>query len=173
MITDTLAEGRARSLTLLDKVRFLPPLVARVALGVVFLSTGWAKLHDLGKVTDFFTHLGIPASAFNAALVAYTETLCGALLLFGLATRLACVPLFVTMVVAIVTAKLGEVHVLPDLFGLVEFTYLGLLLFVAVHGPGAFSVDVAIADALERHVPTSSALSTPSGRIRALRHRHA
>jgi putative oxidoreductase len=173
MITHSLAEGRARSLALLDKARWLPPLVTRVTLGVLFLSTGWSKLHDLDKVTGFFTELGIPAPAFNATLVAYTETICGILLLLGLATRLACVPLFITMVVATVTAKLGQVHSLPDLFGLVEFTYLGLLLFIGVYGPGAFSVDVAIARALEQHVATAPARRVESPFFRPLRHRHA
>ena len=44
------------------------------------------------------------------------------------------------MLVAIVTAKRSEVHGLPDLFGLVEWTYLVLLTWLAVAGPGKASL---------------------------------
>jgi putative oxidoreductase len=49
------------------------------------------------------------------------------------------------MVVAILTAQLGQVHGVADLFGLVEFAYLAVLVWLAVAGPGALSVDHAIA----------------------------
>src|SRR5437763_12646395 len=99
----SLASVRARAVDLLSNVSWLPPLFARLTLGVVFVSSGWGKVHDLGKVTQFFTSLGIPAPAFNAALVGWTELICGGLLLVGLLTRLAACPLIVSMIVAIAT----------------------------------------------------------------------
>ena len=124
---------------------WLPLLVTRICLGGLFLSTGWGKVHDLGKVARFFTELGIPAPAFNAALVGYSELICGALLLVGLASRFATIPLLTTMIVALATAKQSELHGITDLFGQVEFTYSCMLLVVMVLGPGAASVDGIIA----------------------------
>ena len=57
---------RERLLVLAGKLAWLGPLLARVTVGVVFLQTGWGKLHDLDKVTSFFTELNIPAPAFQA-----------------------------------------------------------------------------------------------------------
>ncbi len=59
-------KGRVRRL--LGQVDWLAPLLARVTLGVLFMSTGWGKVHNLDKVTGFFTELGIPAPAFQATL---------------------------------------------------------------------------------------------------------
>src|SRR5258708_7650387 len=88
-----------------QKLGWVGPLGARLPRGVVFVQTGWGKLHSLGDVTKFFTDLGIPAPAFQATLVATTELVGGALLVAGLLTRLAAAPLAFTMVVAILTAK--------------------------------------------------------------------
>lgn len=125
----------------LEKTDFFAPLLARVTLGVLFMSTGWGKVHNLDKVGAFFAELGIPAPAFQAAMVSYVELIGGALILIGLVTRLAAVPLLVSMAVAILTAKRDEVHGMADLFGLVEWTYLVLLAWLALAGPGRASLD--------------------------------
>ena len=132
---------RARALVLTTKLDWVAPLVARITLGVLFVSTGWGKVHDLDKVTGFFTDLGIPMPHVNAVMVSFVELIGGALLLVGLASRLAALPLMASMAVAILTAQRAQVHGLPDLFGLVEWTYLALLLWVALAGPGKVSLD--------------------------------
>ena len=125
----------------LRRLDWLAPLLGRVTLGVLFMSTGWGKVHNLDKVAGFFTELGIPAPAFQATLVSYVELIGGALLLVGLLADFAAIPLIISMLVAIVTAKRNEVHGLPDLFGLVEWTYCVLLVWVALAGPGRMSLD--------------------------------
>lgn len=132
---------RTRALDLTTKLDWVAPLVARVTLGVLFISTGWGKVHDLQKVTGFFTDLGIPMPHLNAVMVSFVELIGGTLLLIGLVSRLAALPLIASMAVAILTAQRGQVHGLPDLFGLVEWTYLALLLWVAFAGPGKVSLD--------------------------------
>ena len=109
------------------------------------MSTGWGKVHNLEKVTGFFTSLGIPAPHFHAILVGYSELLCGTLLVVGLLTRLATIPLIVSMIVAILTAKLPDLHGLFDLVGFDEFTYLVVLVMIAILGPGAVSLDAVVA----------------------------
>jgi len=132
---------RARALVLTTKLDWVAPLVARITLGVLFVSTGWGKVHDLDKVTGFFTDLGIPMPHANAVMVSFVELIGGSLLLLGLGSRLAALPLMASMAVAILTAQRENVHGLPDLFGLVEWTYLALLLWVAFAGPGKASLD--------------------------------
>jgi putative oxidoreductase len=133
--------ARERALSVVSRLDWLGPLVARLTLGVLFVSTGWGKVHDLEKVTHFFMELGIPAPGLNAHVVSFVELIGGALLVVGFASRLAALPLIVSMAVAILTAQREQLHGLPDLFGLVEWTYLALLLWVALAGPGKVSLD--------------------------------
>jgi putative oxidoreductase len=133
--------ARARALDELARISWLAPLLGRLAVGLLFLSTGWGKVHNIEKVTGFFEKLGIPAPGFNAVLVGYSELICGALLVLGLVTRLATIPLVVSMVIAILTAKRGDIHNLFDLVGQDEFTYLVVLVMIAIIGPGATSLD--------------------------------
>jgi putative oxidoreductase len=137
-----------RALAVAKKLDFVALLVARLTVGVLFVSTGWGKVHNLGKVTEYFTQLGIPMPGFNATLASWTELLCGSLLVVGLASRLASLPLVVTMTVALLTAKADEIHGLPDLFGEVEWTYLAILLVIATVGPGRVSADTLVAHRL-------------------------
>jgi putative oxidoreductase len=144
------SRARTRLLALADRLSFLGPTLARLTLGVVFIGTGWGKLHGLDKVTDFFTELGIPAPGFNAVLASSAELICGALLLVGLLSRLASIPLIVTMIVAILTAKHADLHGLGDLLGFEEWTYIVLAAWIAVAGPGPFSLDHLLQGILAR-----------------------
>jgi putative oxidoreductase len=135
------ARASDRLLSLATRLSFLPPLLARVVLGVVFLRTGWGKLHSLDSVAQFFASLGIPAPALQAAVVATVETVGGGLLLIGLGTRLAALPLAATMVVATATAQWPQAQSVLDLTATVELAYLGLLVWLAQSGPGAASLD--------------------------------
>ena len=139
-----------RVLSTAGRLSWIGPTLARLTLGVVFIGTGWGKLHDLDKVTGFFTELGIPAPGFNALLASSAELTCGSLLLVGLLSRLASIPLIVTMIVAILTAKRGDLHGLPDLLGFEEWTYIVLAAWITVAGPGPLSLDRCLSDSLLR-----------------------
>jgi putative oxidoreductase len=65
----------------------------------------------------------------------------GILLLVGLFTRIAAAPLVVVMVVAIISAKFGDIDSLETLLGFEEMSYLALFLWLAVAGPGPVSID--------------------------------
>jgi putative oxidoreductase len=133
-----------------SSLRWLPPTVARLTIGWVFLQSGWGKLTNLSKVVGFFTELGIPAPQFQAPLAATAEFVCGALILIGLFTRVATLPLIVTMTVAILTAKKGDIHELSDLFGTSEYLYIVILLWLGAYGAGQISFDAVFARRLER-----------------------
>ena len=132
-------------LALSRRLAWLPPLAARVSVGAVFVSTGWGKLHNLDRVIEFFQSLGIPAAEYQAPFVAATEFSCGLLLIVGLATRFAAVPLAVTMLVAIRTALWPELEGAIDLFGREEFLFIVLLGWLAIAGAGTVSIDAPAA----------------------------
>lgn len=145
-----------------------PEAAARVARPIeVIFQSGWGKLHDLEKVTSFFTELGLPAAAFQARLASTTELVCGGLLLVGLATRFAAVPLVVTMAVAIRTALWDQVEVdgIPSLVGLQEFAYVAPLLWLATDGAGPLSLDRLLARTASHGAPEAM----PAGQRRAPR----
>jgi putative oxidoreductase len=143
---------RRDAIALLGRLAFLPPLVARFVVGYVFVRTGWGKLHNLDGVIEYFTSLGIPYAELQAPFVASVEFGCGLLVLFGLAARLAAIPLIGTMVVAIATALWADIEGLGGLFGTSEFLYIVLFGWIAVAGPGAASLDALLVRLLERRV---------------------
>jgi uncharacterized membrane protein YphA (DoxX/SURF4 family) len=79
----------------------------RLAVALVFLPEGVQKLvfpEILGS--GRFTRIGIPAPEILGPFVGGVELVCGLLILVGLLTRAAAVPLIVTMIVAIVSTKI-------------------------------------------------------------------
>ena len=135
----------ARVLSLTDHLQlrlgWIPLLAARLTVGWVFLQSGWGKLHNLEGVTEFFASLGIPAPHLQAPFIAGIEFSGGILLLLGLATRFTALPLIGVMLVAIRMALWDDINELSDLFGLVEFGYVVMLVGLVVFGAGAISID--------------------------------
>jgi putative oxidoreductase len=117
------------------------PLAVRITVGVVFMGTGWTKLHNLPAITKNFAALGIPAPEILTPFVSGVEFFGGLLLLIGLLTRFAAVPLMVVMVVAILSAKLGDITSVEDFLGVEEVSYFVMFAWLAIAGPGPVSVD--------------------------------
>ena len=132
------------------RLGWLAPLLARVTVGWVFATTGWGKLHGIQKVIDYFTELGIPYPQIQAPFASANEFICGVLVLLGLATRIASIPLIVVMLVAIRSAQWENVDSAAALLGLVEWSYIAIFAWLAIAGPGAVSLDGLIARALKR-----------------------
>jgi putative oxidoreductase len=130
---------------------FLPPLLTRLVLGQAYFFTGRGKLANFENTVSFFTDLGIPLPAANAAFVARLEYYGGMLLIAGLLTRVVALLLSSTMVVALLTADRalflealagsGE----AGLTDVTPFVYLLLLLWLVVYGPGRLSLDRLLA----------------------------
>lgn len=131
----------------------LAPLFARITVGWVFLWSGWGKLSNLPQVIENFVGWGIPQPQVLAPFVSGVEFFGGLFLLLGLLTRISAGALGITMVVAIRSAKWGEVDSLETLLGFDETEYLALFLWLAIAGAGALSVD----QWLERRFGTAAA----------------
>ena len=79
----------------------------RLLVGWVFVSEGIQKfLFSAQLGVGRFIKIGIPAPQIMAPLVGAIEIVCGSLLLIGLLTRLAAVPLLAVISVAIATTKI-------------------------------------------------------------------
>jgi putative oxidoreductase len=120
---------------------WLAPLFARVVVGWVFLWSGWGKLNNLPAITENFVGWHIPFPQFLAPFVSGVEFFGGIFLLLGLMTRVSAGALGITMIVAIVSAKLDQVDSLETLLGFDETEYLALFLWLAIAGAGSISLD--------------------------------
>jgi len=123
-------------------------LAVRLYWGYQFMQTGWGKLQHLDKVTQFFTSLGIPAPALNAAFVSGLELVGGALLAVGLASRLVSLLFVGDMLVAYLTADhtaLVSFFGDPDKFvAAAPCTFLCASLLILIFGPGRFALDTLV-----------------------------
>ncbi|MBN1560434.1 DoxX family protein [candidate division KSB1 bacterium] len=90
-----------------EKSNAYAPLLIRFMVGLVFLSEGVQKfLFPAIRGAGRFTEIGLPAPEFLGPLVASFEVVCGVLVLLGLCTRYASIPLVIIMLVAIVSTKI-------------------------------------------------------------------
>lgn len=125
-------------------------LYMRITWGHQFFLAGLGKFHTIEKTIQFFTSLNIPHPSFHAYLVANVETVCGFLLFIGFASRLAALPLLITMLVALSTAhapNISEFRFLLEPLSLVRempYPFLITSLMVFVFGPGKISFDAWI-----------------------------
>jgi putative oxidoreductase len=120
---------------------WLPPLVARISIGWVFMQTGWGKVTHIPDVVENFRGWGIPLPEYQAPLAAYSELVFGTMLAFGLFTRICSIPLMIIMCVAIAKVKYKGIDEASDLFNLSEYLFIVLLLWLLVYGGGVLSLD--------------------------------
>ena len=139
------------SRTVANGFKWLAPLAVRIVVGSVFLETGWLKLNALPRMIQNFRDWGIPAPEFFTPLASGIELVGGLLLLVGLLTRFAAVPLMIVMLVAIVSAKAGEIDSVVTLLGFEDVSYFMMFAWLAIAGPGSVSLDHLILKATGRH----------------------
>ena len=121
-------------------------VLVRVLVGWVFLSEGIQKfLFPAALGVGRFAKIGIPAPQVMAPFVGGVETVFGALILLGLFTRLATVPLLIDIVVALLTTKLpflvrhGFWAALHE--SRTDASMLLGLIFLLIVGAGSLSLD--------------------------------
>jgi putative oxidoreductase len=97
-----------------------------------------------------FVDWGIPFPNILTPFVSGVECFGGAMLIVGLFTRIPAAMLAVVMVVAIKSAKWGDVDSLETLLGFEEATYFAAFLWLAIAGPGVASLDRLLVNAAGR-----------------------
>ena len=124
-------------------------LAMRAWWGWSFFQAGLGKLRNHADAAEFFGTLGIPLPGLNAWVAASVECFGGLFLLVGFASRLASIPLAITMIVAYLTADyeaLKSIFSDTDKFtSATPFLFLLIALIVLAFGPGALSVDRLLA----------------------------
>lgn len=120
-------------------------LLVRLYWGWQLIQTGWGKVNNLERVTNYFATLGIPFPGLNAPFVAGLELVGGMLLVVGLASRPIGLMLSVNMLVAYIAADweaLVSFLADPDKFmAAAPFPFLWASLMSFIFGAGKLSVD--------------------------------
>lgn len=124
-----------------------PTLLCRLAVGLIFLSEGIQKyiLPDLTG-TGRFIKIGFSHPAFWAYFTGSFEIVCGILVLIGLLTRLAAMPLLIIMLVSFITTKYPVLMEKGFWFMVhdyrTDFAMTLLLIFLLIYGGGKYSMDL-------------------------------
>src|SRR5690554_287823 len=121
-------------------------IIIRLMVGAVFLSEGIQKfLFPAIRGAGRFEAIGLPSPEFLGSFVGTFEIVCGALILLGLLTRLASIPTFIIMLVAIATTKVDILtnNSFWEMLHASRTDWAMLLgsLFLIIRGSGSFSID--------------------------------
>ncbi len=121
-------------------------IIIRIIVGLIFISEGILKYKQVQWLgPGRFTELGFTNPFFWAYFTGAIEILCGALVLSGLLTRLASLPLLIVMLTAFFATKLPIIDTRGIWTFLHEYTtdfaLTLLLILLLIHGGGKWSVD--------------------------------
>jgi uncharacterized membrane protein YphA (DoxX/SURF4 family) len=121
-------------------------ILIRLLIGLVFLSEGIQKfLFPAVLGVRRFEKIGIPFPHFFAPFVGVVEVVCGALVLLGLLTKLASIPLLIDISTAIATTKvpmLMKQGFWPTAHeARTDFSMLLGLIFLLIVGGGSWALD--------------------------------
>lgn len=113
-------------------------LIFRVLVACLLLTHGFPKLQKLlsGDEIQFMDPYGLGVTT-SFVLVVFAEFVCSVLVILGLATRLATIPIIITMATAVIIAHAN------DPFGVKEkpLLFLVCFVFILIIGAGKYSVD--------------------------------
>jgi len=132
-------------------------LLIRLMIGTVFLSEGIQKFlfpEDLGS--GRFEKIGIPFHQFFGSFVGTFEIVCGMLILVGLLTRLASIPLIIIMLVAIATTK-ADILAQKGFWEMLhasrtDWAMLLGSIFLLIKGSGSWSLDKRLLLAEKKYI---------------------
>jgi putative oxidoreductase len=118
----------------------LATLSLRLLFGGMFTYYGYVKFINYDAILPMFGDIIGIGSKLSFNLVIFAELICGFLILIGLLTRFAVIPVFITMVVAYFIAH-GK-----DAFDVkaIAFVYMILCFTVFILGSGKYSVDALL-----------------------------
>jgi uncharacterized membrane protein YphA (DoxX/SURF4 family) len=130
-------------------------ILVRLLVAGVFVSEGIQKfLYPDALGVGRFLKIGIPAASVMAPFVGVCEIVCGILLVVGLLTRVAAIPLIIDMLVAIATTKV-PIFVKSGFWAMAheartDYAMLLGLVFLLLVGAGRVSLDARLSGSRER-----------------------
>jgi putative oxidoreductase len=112
-------------------------LLLRLGAGILIIHHGYQKISHYSEMKSQFMNFMNLGSSVSLGLVIFAEFFCGILVVLGLFTRFACIPLIILMCVI-----LFKVHA-HDIFGKgeIDMLYLASFLTILFCGPGMISLD--------------------------------
>ena len=121
-------------------------ILRRIVVGLVFLTEGIQKyLFPELLGTGRFLKIGFIDASFWAYFTGTFEIVCGLLVLLGLLTRFASIPLLVIMLVAFITTKwpmlIGKGFWIMAHEYRTDFAMTVLLIYMLIYGGGRYSLD--------------------------------
>jgi uncharacterized membrane protein YphA (DoxX/SURF4 family) len=128
----------------------------RLAVGLIFFTQGVQKFRDPHMGVLRFAKIGFPLPDFTAHFVGTFEIICGLMILLGLLTRLASVPLLIVILTAIATTKIPELfNPAQGIWFMVndartDFAMTLSLAFLLIVGAGGLSFDNWLSSRSER-----------------------
>lgn len=133
---------------LLDYLKSPLLLAIRLYWGFELAQDGWGKLHNLDRVTGYFTTLNLPQPHMTALGVSLLELVGGAFFALGFGTRLFAFLLFANMTVAFVVAEpeaFGAILSDPDKFQAASaYNDWFATLLILILGPGYLALDTLV-----------------------------
>ncbi len=116
-------------------------LLLRVAAGgTMLVMHGWGKLASFPELSRSFPDPFGLGSQMSLGLAVFAEVVCAGMIVAGAYTRLAAIPLIVTMFVAGVIIHDGDPWAKKEL----AFAYLAAFAALLGTGPGSVSVDTRL-----------------------------
>jgi putative oxidoreductase len=121
-------------------------LVARLLLGTVMFAHGYQKLvvDGIGRTTQGFESMTIPAAIFSAAFVTVIEVVGSVLVVLGALLPVVAACYLVVMVGAAVFVHIPHGIFVADNGWELVGVIAGLLLALAAAGPGRYGIDHAV-----------------------------
>lgn len=120
-----------------ETIKSIGLLMLRVGIGGLMLVHGTGKIQGFSQMADSFPDPFGLGSRLSLILAISAEAGCSLLLIAGAATRLATIPLMVTMLVALFYIHRADPWNVKELAAVYLLVYVSLLLT----GPGRFSLD--------------------------------
>lgn len=138
-----------------------PTILCRLAVGLIFLSEGLQKyITPDATGTGRFAKIGFLNPSFWAYFTGTFEIICGILLLIGLLTRFAAIPLLIIMVVAFISTKI-PILTNKGFWSMAheyrtDFVMTILLVYLLIYGGGNYSMDKRIVHLQNKRYETGS-----------------
>lgn len=111
--------------------------ILRVILGAVLMNHGYQKLIAFSKIKHSFLNFLQMGSTTSLVLIIFAELFCGFLIMIGMFTRLAAIPITIGMAVVFFVASGSNLFAEGERGGM----YLAAALLVLLCGPGKVSID--------------------------------